>query len=90
MVSSTTIDRLGNRSRCGWLCARVVNSGDQTEHLSRFPCTGLHGKTVEIGSREVLAPGMRVRWRATCASKVEAFAAHMRYNEENIRERRKP
>jgi len=60
-MSSTTIDGLRNRSRGGWLCAGVVNLGDQTEHLSyRYRGPSLHGKTVEIGLREVLVSSMRV------------------------------
>jgi hypothetical protein len=49
-VSSSTIDELENRSRRGWLCAEVVNSGDQYAAFARwFPHP--RGKQME-GSSE--------------------------------------
>src|SRR5438128_219739 len=53
-MSSSTIDNLENRFRSGWLCEEIVNSVGRRELISCFPRTRPRGKTVEIGSREVV------------------------------------
>src|SRR5262249_30309584 len=55
MLNSTSIGHLRNRSWSGWLCARGVNAGGQTERMSRLTCTCPRGKTGEIGSTQSFA-----------------------------------
>jgi len=86
-MNSTPIDSLRNRSRRGWLCAGVVNLGDQTEHISHFTSPQSPWENGRDRFEKFSRRSWRIRFLATCARNAEGFSPLLLVHWKNLSKR---